>query len=350
MHMSDALISPLVGGAFWVVAAGSVSLAGRGGHRVAVPVAGMGGDTPAGEEGIDPSAPLVGLMGAFVFAAQMVNFAIPGTGSSGHLTGGLLLALLLGPRQALLAMTALITIQALFFADGGLLALGCNIVNMGVIPCLVVYPLAFRPLAGGARPASTRWRVALYLSALLALLLGAAGVVLATTLSGMGSLPWRPFAVVMLGIHLAIGLVEGAVTVGVAEYALRAGLLRPDAITPTAPPRPAIGAILAVTLLLAGVGSWFAATAPDGLAWSVDRVAGKLQAPAGGLHATAAHLQERVALMPEYGASQPWGVPDVKKSGAGLLGGMLTLFVAAGLSWLIRQRREKDPAVMHDQG
>ena len=86
------------------------------------------------EENDPAKIPLMGVLGAFIFAAQMLNFTIPGTGSSGHLGGGLILAILLGPDAAFLTIASVLTVQALFFADGGLLALGCNIFNMGVFP------------------------------------------------------------------------------------------------------------------------------------------------------------------------------------------------------------------------
>ena len=104
----------------------------------------------------DRRVPLMGMLGAFVFAAQMVNFSIPGTGSSGHLGGGLLLAILLGPHAALVVIASVLTVQALFFADGGLLALGANLFNLGVLPCFVVYPLVYRPLAGRRRRRGAR--------------------------------------------------------------------------------------------------------------------------------------------------------------------------------------------------
>ncbi|MBF0154327.1 MAG: energy-coupling factor ABC transporter permease [Magnetococcales bacterium] len=334
MHMSDALISPAVGGTFWMAAATALSLVGK---RLD-PSASTG-------EGIDSPVPLTGIMGAFVFAAQMINFAIPGTGSSGHLAGGMLLAILLGPHQALLAMAALLTIQALFFADGGLLALGCNIVNMAVIPCWIVYPLLFRPLVGQALPPSWRWRVAVHLSALLALLLGALGIVLETTLSGMTLLPWGPFALTMLGIHLVIGLVEGAMTIVVAEYALRAGLFPAEPKSTST--LPAVWIVLATTLFLGGIGSWFAAPTSDGLEWSIKRVVGNLpqseQSPTpeqgATLHTMAAQLQKHTTILPDYGASKPWGEPDAKKSFAGLLGGVLTILLAVGAGWVMRKKR-----------
>ena len=131
MHMADALLSPAVGGVMWTVTAGVVVYCSK----------------KVKEEAADWKIPLMGVLGAFVFAAQMINFTIPGTGSSGHLVGSLLLAILLGPHAAFLTIASVLTVQALFFADGGvrtgvdvlkLLALGADAVLVG------------RPLAVGA--------------------------------------------------------------------------------------------------------------------------------------------------------------------------------------------------------
>ena len=126
MHMADALISPAVGGTMWAASAAAIGWSARRLRREEAG-AGTAGDRTA----------LMGVLGAFVFAAQMINISIPATGSSGHLGGGILLAALLGPWAALPVIASVLIVQALFFADGGLLALGCNIVNLGVIPCLL---------------------------------------------------------------------------------------------------------------------------------------------------------------------------------------------------------------------
>ena len=120
MHMADALLSPAVGGAFYALSGGALALSAR----------------KFRDEGDPSKVPLMGVLGAFVFAAQMINFSIPGTGSSGHLGGGMLLAMLLGPWAGFISLASALVIQALFFADGGLLALGCNIWNMGFYGCL----------------------------------------------------------------------------------------------------------------------------------------------------------------------------------------------------------------------
>jgi cobalt/nickel transport system permease protein len=133
MHMADALVSPAVGATLGAV---SGALLIHSSWRLRKEL-----DTGR--------VPLMGVLGAFVFAAQMINFSIPGTGSSGHLGGGLLLAILLGPQAAYLTIASVLVVQALFFADGGLLALGCNLFNLGFFPAFVAYPLLTRPLLGG---------------------------------------------------------------------------------------------------------------------------------------------------------------------------------------------------------
>jgi cobalt/nickel transport system permease protein len=129
MHMADALLSPAVGTTLW---AGTAVVTGYASKKLKVQID-------------DKMIPLMGVLGAFIFAAQMINFTIPGTGSSGHLGGGMILAIILGPHAAFLVMASVLTVQALFFADGGLLALGCNIWNLGVYPCYLVYPLIYKP-------------------------------------------------------------------------------------------------------------------------------------------------------------------------------------------------------------
>ena len=132
MHMADALISPAVGGRCGPPPPGSPYYSAR-----------------KLKENLDEHiVPLMGVLGAFIFAAQMINFTIPATGSSGHLGGGMILAILLGPYAAFLVMASVLTIQALFFADGGLLALGCNIFNLGFFPCFIAYPFIYKKIVG----------------------------------------------------------------------------------------------------------------------------------------------------------------------------------------------------------
>lgn len=282
--MSDALLSPAVGAVGWVAAAALVAHAAR---RVEA-----------------DRAPLMGVLGAFVFAAQMVCFAIPGTGSSGHLGGGLLLSMLLGPHAALLVLVSVLTVQALLFADGGLLALGCNVVNLGLFTCFVGYPL-LRWLAGAA-PTRVRLVATTVLAAVVGLALGACGVVLETTASGISLLPARGFLLVMLPIHLAIGVVEGLVTAGVVLLVRRA---RPDLAALPAAGRGLLLGLLGAALVV-GCLSAFASSRPDGLEWSVLRTAGQ-------------------SLTVPEGTSVP-----------GLVGVLVTLLVAVGVGLGLRRWRE----------
>ncbi len=329
MHMSDALVSPAVGGALWLTAAGVARHAARRLER---------------EE--ERRLPLMGVLGAFVFAAQMVNFAIPGTGSSGHLGGGLLLAVLLGPHAAFVVMASVLAVQALFFADGGILALGCNAVNLGLVTCYLAYPLVWRPLAGDGRRA---WRVALasVAAAVVGLQLGALAVVLETRASGLSSLPLRPFLLLMQSIHLAIGLVEGAVT---AVVILAVRRERPELAPAGAGGARVVVALGAAALVAAGALSWFASARPDGLEWAAARASsGAPAASAGPVHGLLARLQRATAVMPDYAipgaapAGEPaqWGAPRAGTSAAGLLGVALSVgFVtAAGLGARALRRR-----------
>ena len=142
MHMADGFVSPAVGCTMWAATAAITVLCAR----------------KIKQEKEARLVPLMGVLGAFIFACQMLNFTIPGTGSSGHLGGGLILAILLGPYAGFLVMAAILAVQALFFADGGLLALGCNIFNLGFFSCLVAYPFIYKPLAAAPARAASRWQ------------------------------------------------------------------------------------------------------------------------------------------------------------------------------------------------
>lgn len=343
MHMADALISPAVGGTMWAVTTGLLAWCARRLRQAAR----------------ERLAPMMGVLGAFVFAAQMLNFSIPGTGSSGHLGGGLLLTILLGPCAAFLVMASILAVQALFFADGGLLALGCNIFNLGFFPAFIAYPLIYRPLAG-SRHSGVRATAAAVIAAMAGLLLGAMGVVIQTRASGISQLPFGPFVALMLPIHAAIGIVEGLVTAAVVAWAARA---RPETTAPasdTALPARAQLALLALAAALGGVGSWFASAHPDGLEWSIARTAGveELDAPAGGIHERLAGLQQKTSLLPDYDfpvteadAAQPpedaaaWPAVSAGTTLAGLVGGAITLAVAAAIGVAVRAgARRRSPA------
>jgi cobalt/nickel transport system permease protein len=340
MHMADALISPTVGGAMWVA---SASLTAYSARRLKANID-------------DEKVPLMGVLGAFIFAAQMINFTIPGTGSSGHLGGGMILSILLGPPAAFLTMASILTVQALFFADGGLLALGCNIFNLGFFPCFIAYPLIYRRLTGN-RPTQGRILLASMLACIVGLQLGALGVVLETWFSGISELPFTTFALLMQPVHLAIAIVEGMVTAAVVTFVWKA---RPEIIE-MAPAvaslsrlsmRNLLAGLLAIVVFIAGFLSWFASTHPDGLEWAMLHTSGKqeLARPESTLHSLSAELQDRTSFLPDYdfkeeapestGREETRPTASAGKSAAGILGAAITL-VLAGLIGLCLKRFRK---------
>ncbi len=321
MHMADALLSPTVGGSFWVATAATLSYAAK----------------KLKDNLNERLIPLMGVLGAFVFAAQMINFTIPGTGSSGHLAGGLLLAILLGPHAAFIVLASVITVQALFFADGGLLALGCNIWNMGFYACYVVYPLIYRPLVN-KNYTPKRITIASIISAVIALQLGAFSVVLQTKLSGISELPFKNFLLLMQPIHFAIGIVEGFVTAGVVNYirSIEPALVE-HRVQQGTKFKKALIALSIFAIITGGMLSWFASTHPDGLEWSIKNIYGKteLDKKLPDITSKFQKIQEKTAIMPDYSfpskgseeSSQAWPAPDAGTSLSGLLGGTMVLGV-----------------------
>ncbi|MGE5248468.1 MAG: energy-coupling factor ABC transporter permease [Verrucomicrobiota bacterium] len=347
MHMADALLSPAVGATVWAGTAGVIAHASK---RLSKRID-------------DRKIPLMGVTGAFIFASQMINFAIPGTGSSGHLGGGMILAILLGPDAAFLVMASVLTVQAFFFADGGLLALGCNIWNLGIYPCYVAYPLIYRPLAGSGE-GGRRILIASLASAVVALQLGAFSVVLETSLSGRAELPFGTFLLLMQPVHLAIGVIEGFVTAGVVAFVRS---VRPDIVEAPAtgaplpagkPLRNVLIAFLALAAVTGGALSWFRSERPDGLEWSIAKITGGsgLSDPRGGAAEALKQVQERTAILPRYGFRTPADAPP-GKSGvsprpsvdggttlAGLVGGALVVGLALAIGRAIRAARTRRSA------
>ena len=337
MHMADALLSPACGLLMWAASGALLVVATRRLHG-------------AGDERL---VPLMGLLGAFVFALQMINFAIPFTGSSGHMAGAILLAILLGPPAALIVIASVLTVQALFFADGGLLALGANLFNLGVIPCFVAYPLVYRPLAGD-QPGARRGSVATFAACVVSAQLGALAVVLQTVASGVSSLSAGPFLALMLPIHLAIGLAEGLATAALLHFLRRT---RPELLANQAPAspvrlRPLLLGLGVAAALTGGVLSLFASSQPDGLQWSLAQARTETESVAPPpLHTRLAALQQRIAWLPGYtlrapAAPQPAAaaaVPalDAGTSLAGLVGGLLTLALLLLVGLGLRRRRRR---------
>lgn len=322
MHMADALVSPAVAGVMYACSALATGFSLR----------------KMRSSDMNRRIPLMGVMGAFVFAAQMINFSIPGTGSSGHLCGGMLLSALLGPYAGFLTMTAILLIQSLLFADGGLMALGCNVWNMGFYGCFVGGFLIWRAFTAGKM---TRGRIiaASVIGCIVSLQLGAFSVTLETLASGVTELPFGVFVRFMLPIHLAIGLVEGLITAAVLIFVFesRPELLEGGAVRTGGGERlklPAVLAILAASaLVIGGLLSHLASSHPDGLEWSVEKVTGMTEVEGGGALAQwAAGVQDRTALLPDYAFRDS----ERGTSFSGIVGALLVLVLCVVLGLLFR--------------
>ncbi|GHU21073.1 cobalamin biosynthesis protein CbiM [Spirochaetia bacterium] len=340
MHMADALLSPAVGGTMWAASAAALGLAVT---KIA------GGKTENGIAGIDEKKiPLMGIMGAFVFAGQMINFTIPGTGSSGHIGGGILLAALLGPWPALITIASVLLIQCLFFADGGLLAWGCNVFNMGICSALLAYPLIFKPLVKKNLNAKTI-TLASILSVVIGLQIGAFFVVLETLFSGITELPFGVFVLLMQPIHLAIGLGEGIVSAAVLCFVYRMGPeIIDSAVTEQAVPsavstKKVLVTFTILTVVVAGLLSLFASSYPDGLEWSMEGTAGTAELEREGpVYETANKIVEKTAFMPDYGFKESESAAGT--SVAGITGSLITVILAGGIALLVRRLRKKPAA------
>ena len=242
----------------------------------------------------------------------------------------MILAVILGPYAAFIVMASVLTVQAFFFADGGLLALGCNIWNLGIYPCFIAYPLIYKPLVG-ADSSPKRITMAALISGVVGLQLGAFSVVIQTLLSGRSELPFSTFLLLMQPVHLGIGLVEGFVTAGVINF-IRAA--RPEILESTSTARPLAGDIplrmvlvglLVMVVLTGGALSWFASANPDGLEWSIEKTFGKPELPEQehGIMPALKKIQENTAFLPDYSFRKPEakgeGTEAEKKEEAGLL-------------------------------
>ncbi len=204
MHIPDGFLSVPVAAGTGLVSAAAVGLAVKAASR----------ELP------EEKVPLMGVMGAFVFAAQMVNFPVA-AGTSGHLVGAVLLTSLLGVGPAALVMTSILVVQCLLFQDGGLTALGANVLNMAILPTALAG--AVFNLTRGLR---ARWARVAVLFGVAWLATVAASVAAALELALSGTAPLVQVTVAMAAVHALIGLGEGAITVAVVRVleGLRPGL------------------------------------------------------------------------------------------------------------------------------
>ena len=212
LHAADRFLSVPVSIAFWVVTAVVIAIAVRRTNR-----------------SLDErSVPLMGVMAAFIFAAQMFNFQVAG-GTSGHLLGGVLAAVLLGPWAATLVMACVVAVQALVFSDGGLVVMGANIFNMGVIGTLggfALYLALAKVLGGENRGRIPAAAVAGWVSVM------AAALAMSLELIVSGTSPAEIVLPAMLGVHAFIGIGEALITAAALAFiaTTRSDLLnlRPD--------------------------------------------------------------------------------------------------------------------------
>ncbi len=332
MHMADALVTPAVAGTMYVCSAAAAAYSIR---KVRL-------DTDTRK------VPVMGIMGAFVFAAQMINFTIPGTGSSGHLCGGMLLSALLGPCAGFLTMIGVLLIQCLLFADGGLLALGCNVWNMAFYGCFIGTLLIWKPIM---KNGMTRAKIILasILGCVLTLQLGAFSVTLETMASGITELPFAAFAATMQPIHLAIGFVEGLITAAVLVFVHEA---RPELLYGASGEeqkknrlsfRKTLALLAAAAALTGGCLSLAASSLPDGLEWSIERITGSPELEsAGGIYQTAGSIQEFTSLLPDYafkGSDSALGTAF-----SGIAGCLIVVAVCVGACCLFKFFRKKRSA------
>lgn len=338
MHMADALLAPGVAATMY---AATGVVAGVCMHKLRKE------DDPA-------RLPTMAVTAALVFAGQMINYTIPGTGSSGHICGGMLLSALLGPHAGFLSMIVILAIQCLFFADGGLMALGANAWNMGFYGCFVGYYLVWLPMmrsglfSGMGEAAGRRARIVLasVVGCVVSLQLGAFSVVLETTLSGITELPFGAFLALMQPIHLAIGMVEGLITSAVLIFVseARPELLHGVNVAPAGGGRRSLRwtlLALAVVVVIVGGGlSLVASSNPDGLEWALFGNADAGYSSNMGLDEekfgvssaladAAGSVQEKTAILPDY------ALPDNESAAGTTLSGLVGSLMVAGVAVLL---------------
>ncbi|MGA5197695.1 energy-coupling factor ABC transporter permease [Streptomyces exfoliatus] len=345
MHVPDGFINAPVSAVAGVVAAGAVAVSLRGARRE------LGGAPGAEGHGGDRTAPLAGLVAAFVFAVQMLNFPVA-AGTSGHLLGGALAAILVGPWTGVLCIAVVLLMQGVLFADGGLTALGVNITVMGVVTVVVAYGL-FRGLVLLLPRTRASVTVASFVAALVSVPAAAAAFTLVYAIGGTTDVPLPKVLTAMVGVHVLIGIGEAVITmltVG-AVIAVRPdlvygarGLTAPlklrvdgelvDAVPAAAPatggsPRKLwIGGVV-TALVLAGFVSFYASASPDGL----EKVAADQ-----GIDAKAKEHAAAGSPLADYGVE---GVETARLSGglAGVIGVGATLAVGTGAFWVVRRRK-----------
>lgn len=328
MHMADALLSPAVAGTMYAC---SALTAGYSVRKIR-------------QEESEKKLPAMGVMGAFAFAAQMINFTIPGTGSSGHLCGGMLLSAVLGPEAGFITMIGVLLVQCLLFADGGILALGANVWNMAFYGCFLGGMILWRHITN-KKMSKKRIVAASMVGSILALQLGAFSVTLETLASGVTELPFSAFLAAMQPIHLAIGCVEGAITAAVLVfiYEVRPELLWNDireGEKSRLSYKQTIAVFAAAAAVIGGLISLMASSLPDGLEWSMEQVTGTAEIEAeGSIYTWTEKIQSLTSLLPDYAWKNSDSVTGTIFSG--VLGGAVVIAICTVLCGILKYVRKK---------
>lgn len=308
MHMANHLVSPEVGSTMFLVSSVGIGYAIR---KIK--------SDPKQLERADIG--LFAATSALVFAAQMVNFSLPMTGSSGHIVGGVLLALLFGRAPSTLAMSVILTLQSLIFADGGLFALGANIFNMAIIPCLIVIPL-MQKLIGQSRVMLP------IIATLVSIQLGAFSVVVETQASQITTLPFYDFLLRIQPIHLAISLIEAVVTVGLLAL-----------IQKIRGKRQAVYMLSGLAFSVGAFVSLLASQLPDGLEWASEKKSSGISLTSQDNFLQAVEkFQTSLAFLPDYSFATIHANEMLGTMLSGILGCALTLFAIACLGLLLLQK------------
>ncbi|GAA3372422.1 energy-coupling factor ABC transporter permease [Streptomyces sannanensis] len=348
MHVPDGFINAPVSAVAGVVAAGAVAVSLRGARRE------LGGTSHAEGYGGERTAPLAGLVAAFIFAVQMLNFPVA-AGTSGHLLGGALAAILVGPYTGVLVISVVLLMQGVLFADGGLTALGVNITVMGVVTVLVAHTV-FRGLVKVLPRGRRSTTAASFVAAFLSVPAAAIAFTLIYAVGGTTDVPVGKVFTAMVGVHTLIGLGEAAITaltVG-AVIAVRPDLVfgarglaaplklrvggelvdaAPAAPAPTAARSRSTRKVWAVglvtSLVLAGFVSFYASASPDGL----EKVAADK-----GIDKKVEEHAAADSPLADYGVKN---VDNARLSGglAGVIGVGATVVVGSGIFWTVRRRR-----------
>ncbi len=324
MHMANELISV-------PVAAGTIAIAGGGLGWICRKVR---------QELASETVAMMGVLGAFVFAAQMVNFQLPlMPGTSGHLIGAVFLAIMLGPYLGSVVLSSVVILQCLLFQDGGLLAIGCNVINIAIVPSFIGY--AVYRWIGGDGSNRKRMAIAAILGCVVAAEAGALLVVIEAIISSVLVVPAGTFLVTMAGVHLLVGLMEGVITLAILGYI---AAVRPEMIPGVQSSnalmsrKAAVVSLILLTVITAAGFSLLASSQPDGLEWSyTDRPNQPdfkpLIANEDPRIEAVDSLHSRIALLPDYTAR---GAMEENPASAGWtsLAGVIGSAACMGLIWL----------------